>query len=64
MGATTVASFALGDYEWIVAFETRELHRVIDLMRHLRGLPLVVMSVKKFLTGHREGLAAPIRALP
>jgi peroxiredoxin len=35
--ANTVASFALGDYEWILAFECDELHRIVDLMRHLRG---------------------------
>lgn len=35
--ANTVPSFALGDYEWILAFEADELHRIVDLMRHLRG---------------------------
>ncbi|HEY0451944.1 hydrogen peroxide-dependent heme synthase [Actinophytocola sp.] len=35
--ANTVASFALGDYEWILAFEADELPRIVDLMRHLRG---------------------------
>ena len=35
--ANTVASFALGDYEWILAFECDELHRIVDLMRHLRA---------------------------
>ena len=35
--ANTVASFALGDYEWILAFEADELDRIVDLMRHLRG---------------------------
>jgi hydrogen peroxide-dependent heme synthase len=35
--ANTVPSFALGDYEWILAFEGDELHRIVDLMRHLRG---------------------------
>ena len=35
--ANTVASFALNDYEWILAFEADELHRIVDLMRHLRG---------------------------
>ena len=35
--ANTVASFALGDYEWLLAFEADELHRIVDLMRHLRG---------------------------
>jgi chlorite dismutase len=35
--ANTVASFALGDYEWILAFEADDLSRIVDLMRHLRG---------------------------
>ena len=35
--ANTVASFALGDYEWILAFEADELHRIVDLMRELRA---------------------------
>ena len=35
--ANTVASFALGDYEWILAFEAKELHRIVDLMRELRA---------------------------
>ena len=35
--ANTVASFALGDYEWILAFEAEELHRIVDLMRELRA---------------------------
>jgi len=34
--ANTVASFALGDYEWILALEARELVDLVDLMRHLR----------------------------
>ena len=35
--ANTVAAFALGDYEFLLAFEAPELHRIVDLMRHLRG---------------------------
>jgi chlorite dismutase len=35
--ANTVASFALGDYEWMLAFEADELHRMVDLMRDLRA---------------------------
>jgi peroxiredoxin len=35
--ANTVSAFALGDYEWILAFEADELHRIVDLMRHLRA---------------------------
>jgi chlorite dismutase len=35
--ANTVSCFALNDYEWMLAFEADELHRIVDLMRHLRG---------------------------
>src|SRR3954449_12769664 len=35
--ANTVAAFALGDYEWMLAFEADELHRIVDLMRDLRA---------------------------
>ncbi len=35
--ANTLSSFALGDYEWILAFEADELHRIVDLMRDLRN---------------------------
>lgn len=35
--ANTVASFALSDYEWLLAFEADELVRIVDLMRDLRA---------------------------
>lgn len=35
--SNTVAAFALGDYEWILALESDELHEIVDMMRHLRG---------------------------
>lgn len=35
--SNTVAAFALGDYEWILALEGPQLHEIVDLMRHLRG---------------------------
>ena len=35
--ANTVPAFALGDYEWILAFEADEMHRIVDLMRDLRA---------------------------
>jgi len=35
--ANTVSSFALGDFEWLLAFEAPELHRIVDLMRELRA---------------------------
>ena len=34
--ANTVASFALGDYEWILALEADDVIDLVDLMRHLR----------------------------
>jgi chlorite dismutase len=34
--ANTVPAFALGDYEWILAFEADRLDRIVDLMRDLR----------------------------
>jgi chlorite dismutase len=34
--ANTVAAFALGDYEWILALEAPQLVDLVDLMRHLR----------------------------
>ena len=64
--ANTVSSFALGDYEWILAFEADELHRIVDLMRHLRGSETrrhVRLEVP-FYTGRRRSTAELIDALP
>lgn len=54
--ANTVASFALGDYEWILAFEADELYRIVDLMRHLRASKarLHVREEIPFYTGRRR----------
>ncbi|HLW96322.1 MAG TPA: hydrogen peroxide-dependent heme synthase, partial [Solirubrobacteraceae bacterium] len=35
--ANTVSAFALGDYEWLLAFECDELEPIVDLMRLLRS---------------------------
>lgn len=35
--ANTVSSFALGDFEWLLAFEGPVLHDIVDLMRDLRS---------------------------
>ncbi len=35
--SNTVAAFALGDFEWILALEAPVLHDLVDLMRHLRA---------------------------
>jgi chlorite dismutase len=64
--ANTVASFALGDYEWILAFEADELHRIVDLMRHLRGsrARLYVREEIPFYTGRRRSVADLVADLP
>jgi chlorite dismutase len=64
--ANTVASFALGDYEWILAFEADELHRIVDLMRHLRGSETrrhVRLEIP-FYTGRRRDIGEIVDALP
>jgi chlorite dismutase len=64
--ANTVASFALGDYEWILAFEADDLHRIVDLMRHLRGSAARrhVREEVPFYTGRRKPVQEIIAALP
>lgn len=53
--ANTIASFALNDYEWILAFEADELHRIVDLMRDMRATRarLHVREEVPFYTGPR-----------
>lgn len=55
--ANTVASFALGDYEWILALEAPELVDLVDLMRHLRQTEARrhVRDEVPFFTGRRIG---------
>ena len=64
--ANTVASFALGDYEWMLAFEADELYRIVDLMRHLRGSETRrhVRDEVPFYTGSRVTPAELIARLP
>jgi hydrogen peroxide-dependent heme synthase len=59
--ANTVACFSLNDYEWILAFEADELHRIVDLMRHLRGAEARMHTRVEipFYTGRRK----PVHAL-
>jgi peroxiredoxin len=62
----TVASFALGDYEWMLAFEADDLHRILDLMRHLRGAQArrhTRLEVP-FYTGRRRPLREIVAGLP
>ncbi|WP_433216900.1 hydrogen peroxide-dependent heme synthase [Dactylosporangium sp. CS-047395] len=64
--ANTVASFALGDYEWILAFEADELHRIVDLMRELRASRARrhVREEVPFYTGRRREIADLVANLP
>jgi chlorite dismutase len=64
--ANTVASFALGDYEWILAFEADDLHRIVDLMRHLRGSETRrhVREEVPFYTGALTPVAELVDRLP
>ncbi|HEY3009381.1 MAG TPA: hydrogen peroxide-dependent heme synthase [Micromonosporaceae bacterium] len=64
--ANTVAAFALGDYEWMLAFEADELHRIVDLMRDLRASRARrhVREEVPFFTGRRRSVGELMAALP
>jgi chlorite dismutase len=64
--ANTVSSFALGDYEWMLAFEADDLHRIVDLMRHLRGSETRrhVRAEVPFYTGRRRTPTELVNDLP
>jgi len=64
--ANTVASFGLGDYEWLLAFEADELHRIVDLMRDLRATQarLHVREEVPFYTGPMVALKDLVDRLP
>ena len=63
--ANTVASFSLGDYEWLLALEADELHDTVDLMRHLRasGARMHVREEVPFFSGRRVDVAGVIEVL-
>ncbi len=64
--ANTISSFALGDYEWLLAFEADELHRIVDLMRDLRATDARrhVREEVPFWTGPRRELDELVTRLP
>lgn len=65
--ANTVPAFALGDYEWILAFEAPELHRIVDLMYLMRYTEARhhVREEIPFHTGRRvKDVAELINVLP
>jgi chlorite dismutase len=64
--ANTVPAFALGDYEWLLAFEADDLSRIVDLMRHLRGSETRrhVREEVPFYTGRRITLDELVELVP
>ncbi|WP_293768118.1 hydrogen peroxide-dependent heme synthase [uncultured Corynebacterium sp.] len=65
--ANTVPAFALSDYEWILAFEAPELHRIVDLMYLMRYTEArhYVREEIPFHTGRRvKDVAELIAILP
>ena len=64
--ANTVSSFALGDYEWILAFESDELDKIVDLMRELRasGARRHVREETPFYTGRQVTPEQLLERLP
>jgi chlorite dismutase len=63
--SNTVSAFALGDYEWILALESDELHETVDMMRHLRGSQARrhVREEIPFFTGRRIDETAVVDVL-
>lgn len=63
--ANTVASFALGDYEWILPLESDELTDLVDLMRDLRqtNARRHVREEVPFFTGRRIAPAELVEVL-
>ena len=64
--ANTVPAFALGDYEWILAFEADELYRLSDLMRELRASRARrhVREEIPFYTGRRRPIGEIVQSMP
>ena len=64
--ANTVSAFALGDYEFILAFEADDLSRLVDLMRYLRGARARrhTRVETPFFPGPRRAIAEVVTALP
>lgn len=64
--ANTVPAFALGDYEWILAFEGPDLTRIVELMWKLRYTEARRHAREEtpFFTGPRVGVEDLVARLP
>lgn len=62
----SLSAFALGDYEWILALESDELHRIVDLVRAQRSVDarLHVREETPVYTGQRRHLIDIVSNLP
>jgi len=63
--SNTVASFALGDYEWVLALESPALHDLVDMMREMRYTDARrhVREEIPFYTGRRVDVPAAVDVL-
>jgi len=63
--SNTVAAFALGDYEWLLALESDDLDEIVDMMRTLRSAKarLHVREEIPFFTGRRVDAATWVASL-
>lgn len=61
----TTSGFGLGDWEWILAFEADELHRIVDCIRRLRdaGARRFTREEVPFVIGIRRELGPAVRDL-
>jgi chlorite dismutase len=57
--ANTTSAFGLGDWEWILAFETDELPSLVDCIRRLRDARARAFTKVEipFITGIRKPVA-------
>jgi chlorite dismutase len=63
--ANTTSAFGLGDWEWILAFETDELPSLVDCIRRLRDAKARLYTKKEipFITGIRKPVAEALADL-
>ena len=63
--ANTTSAFGINDWEWILAFESNELSRIVDCIRRLRDARARAYTQEEepFVTGIRKELVDAIRDL-
>jgi peroxiredoxin len=63
--ANTTSAFGLGDWEWILAFESDDLSRIVDCIRRLRDARARAYTKEEvpFVTGIRKDLVDAVTRL-